>query len=338
MCILLFAATVHALAQAPAAGTVRDRVAREWERQHGEMAAIIAQRGTLYRKMRGDKVGCDDREHAYDLAAYHQPTDKDPLTVVLRRTGALLDHLERTAAGAVADRGFRDRLDALRGQAPADEAGRKSLYFQACALRRQIIFSNPLLAIDRIVFGTSADMVNCVYFVREGGRSRWIVHRPFADQPRVEDIFADNTVTAGRFAGRKITDGWLRGLDVSYDGRKIAFCWSLNRVDVGAFVPDRSWHVFQANADGSQCVQLTDGRFHDIDPCYLPSGRIAFTSYRRDPDIRRLHIRCTSTAPEVFTLHSCAADGNDVVTLSYHDLPEYSPAVATTAPTGPPRT
>jgi hypothetical protein len=56
--------------------------------------------------------------------AYHQPTDKDPLDVVLRRTGALLDHLEQTAGGAVAGRGFRQRLDALRGHEAADEAGR----------------------------------------------------------------------------------------------------------------------------------------------------------------------------------------------------------------------
>jgi hypothetical protein len=61
--------------------------------------------------------------------------------------------------------------------------------------------------------------------------------------------------------------------EVSYDGRKILFAMRPNRQD--------RWHLYEMNADGSGLVQLTDQTSgDDMDPAYLPSGQIIFTSTR----------------------------------------------------------
>lgn len=40
------------------------------------------------------------------------------------------------------------------------------------------------------------------------------------------------------------------------------------------------FHIYRLAIDGSGLKRLTDGPFHDIDPCELPDGRIVFTSTR----------------------------------------------------------
>ena len=40
------------------------------------------------------------------------------------------------------------------------------------------------------------------------------------------------------------------------------------------------FNLYEIGADGTGLVQLTDGPFNDIDPCYLPDGGIIFSSTR----------------------------------------------------------
>ena len=40
------------------------------------------------------------------------------------------------------------------------------------------------------------------------------------------------------------------------------------------------YHIYEMNIDGTELRQITDGPFHDLDPLYLPDGRIGFTSSR----------------------------------------------------------
>jgi hypothetical protein len=69
------------------------------------------------------------------------------------------------------------------------------------------------------------------------------------------------------------TDGVIRDPDVSFDGTTILFSMRRNRED--------DYHLYEINADGSELRQLTFGSgLSDIDPIYLPSGQILFTSTR----------------------------------------------------------
>ena len=66
--------------------------------------------------------------------------------------------------------------------------------------------------------------------------------------------------------------GVVRDLEVSYDAKKLLF--SMRR---------QAWEnfaVWEMDADGSNLRRVTDGTASDVDPCYLPDGRIAFCSNR----------------------------------------------------------
>ena len=60
--------------------------------------------------------------------------------------------------------------------------------------------------------------------------------------------------------------------EVSYDGTKILFSMMKDARDY--------WHIYEINADGTGLTQLTFGEHDDIDPCYLPDGKITFCSNR----------------------------------------------------------
>jgi hypothetical protein len=67
--------------------------------------------------------------------------------------------------------------------------------------------------------------------------------------------------------------GVVFDMSASYDARKLLFSW----MDFSQQGKD-SFHVYEINVDGTGLRQLTDGRFHDVWPVYLPDGRICFIS------------------------------------------------------------
>jgi len=71
----------------------------------------------------------------------------------------------------------------------------------------------------------------------------------------------------------QLTNGEVQGVEVSFDGTKLLFAMRRDRTRDG-------FHIFEMNIDGSGLRQLTDGNCNDVDPCYLPDGRVAFDSDR----------------------------------------------------------
>jgi putative hemolysin len=71
----------------------------------------------------------------------------------------------------------------------------------------------------------------------------------------------------------QLTGGEVQGLEVSFDGTKLLFAMRRDGRRDG-------FHIFEMNLDGSGLRQITDGNCNDVDPCYLPDGRIAFDSDR----------------------------------------------------------
>ncbi len=91
------------------------------------------------------------------------------------------------------------------------------------------------------------------------------------------NIFKYHTVSKKLTQLTHFTEGFVADLEVSYDGEKILFAYR-GRGDGPKANP--WWHVCEINADGSGFRQITDGPYHDVQPNYMPDGRIIFSTSR----------------------------------------------------------
>ena len=282
----------------------------------------------------------------YDRHALVWETDHGPLGTVLRRTEALLDKLSRMDNAPNLDAPAADLrvLKAVCDTAflPVDSPAYKFHYLAACALRRRIALSNPLLHFDSILCVARGTFEGSVrsnpstadpqggHFVTQyfgfnalpgGGLFRI---QNFKETPEVVDILEHSVVQNGRLKGRKLDYGAFATPDLSFDGKTIVFAWTENAEHQWIYSKKKCFHVFKVNIDGSNLVQLTDGAFNDFDPCWLPNGRIAFVSERRGG-----HIRCFAAYLKVrsYTLFSMRDDGTDIRPLSYFETSEWNPSV-----------
>ncbi|MCB9784230.1 MAG: hypothetical protein H6751_14800 [Candidatus Omnitrophica bacterium] len=265
-------------------------------------------------------------------------TDRDPLDVVIRRTRALLNHLQSNPA-------TRDLSEEARMLAELEEQNastlmthpkkRAEILEEVRKLRRRIAFANPLLDFDKIVFlkhrkalgndqvGRVNHMCDQYYgFCADPGGGLYVLENPFSEEPKVRDVLADSTVENGRLEGQKLEDGSFISLDLSYDAQTLLFAWTEAEQSLYEWTPKSTYHIFQVGVDGSNLIQLTGGIWNEFDPCYLPGGRIAFISERRGG-----YLRCGKRLNPTYTLHSMDPNGTDIIRLSYHETHEWHPSV-----------
>jgi len=173
-------------------------------------------------------------------------SDRDPADVVLRRMTALLADLECNAPSPKLTDLAR-RLTVLQNHsattAITNATARRALFDQACQLRRQIAFANPLLDFDGLLFvkrhrGMYNHMCDQFYGItaRPGG-GLFVLKNPFSDQPEVRDVLAESTVANGRLKGQKLIGGNGATAHLSYDGVRLL---SGDETQGGAFLSPRS--------------------------------------------------------------------------------------------------
>jgi hypothetical protein len=105
-----------------------------------------------------------------------------------------------------------------------------------------------------------------------------------------------------------VPQGIARDPDVSFDGRKILFAMRRDMAD--------DYHIYEINADGSGLVQLTSGSgLSDIDPIYLPDGKILLTS-TREPKY------CMCNRHIMGNLYVMNADGSNLQQIGHSTLHE----------------
>ncbi len=325
----------------------RVRLEQEWEQQFAALQRDLGNRAHF------DAVAPETfRQESLVL-----PGNRDPADIVLRRTAALLADLKLPQF----ESSLAALRSANAAIAPSNAEARYVLFADTCRLRRQVAFSNPLLTFDKLLFikhhpAIYNHMCDQYYGIaaRPGG-AVCVLERPFSPDAAARDLLASQAVERGRLKGQKLGGGPNRdyklsfdGLgnlsgdeteggsflspDVSFDGKQIAFAyvecrgerWHREHTDPsrGHWDEGRCYHVFKANADGSRLEQLTDGTWNEFDPCWMPSGRIAFISERRGG-----YLRCGRICP-TYTLHDMAADGSDIRCLSPHETNEWHPSVA----------
>lgn len=292
-------------------------VEQTWAGEYDEIAGQIGRLKTMDPGFRARLEA-----EALDRQALVMPEDRDPVDVVLRRTGALIAyHKKRGDLPGTTIRNYEAKwaeLSDAAKSASGDNARRK-LFGQVCGLRRQVAFANPLLNFDSI-----ACMLEQPGDARiiEQARAVWPGHskgggpliiKDFKTRPTLSLPLVGTQVTSGPWKGNELT-GKFSGLELGFNGMEILFAATTN-ADV--------WHIFRFNLITRRLEQLTDGPSDDFDPCFLPSGRIVFTSTRRGGIGR-----CVLTPQSLtYTLHSMDPDGSNIICLSYHETNEWAPSV-----------
>jgi len=186
----------------------------------------------------------------------------------------------------------------------------------------------------------------------------FVLKNAFSDKAEAVSILKELPVTNGRLKDKIIDNkGSFISLELDYDAKSILFAFTeaqraipkdfdpnsitdkFERIKNGHFLEkkaghhhylwlsERVWHVFKADLDpktgmAGNLKQLTFGRYNDFDPCFLPSGRIAFISGRIGGNQR-----CGTRLCSTYTLHAMMSDGSDIIPLSVHDTNEWHPSV-----------
>jgi len=192
----------------------------------------------------------------------------------------------------------------------------EDLWRRVHELRRRIVFRNPLASVGPIVFVKRVP--SC--FSHQLTQYYGMCARPGGG---VFALDAPGESMQCRQLGSLPTGSYLHP-DVSWDGRRVmfAFCEADSAPPNRAARQDRCYHLFEVAADGSNLQQLTEGRFDDFSPRYLPDGRVLFLSTRRGG----FH-RCGTGPCPVYTMAVANADGSDPRVISFHETHEWDPAV-----------
>lgn len=263
------------LASAPA------DIERDWASQYQTLEFDIRQKGSL--AGRADQTA--------NVQALIADSDRDPADIVLRRTAALLADLQRTSSAAMA--GYEPQLAELRRiateMATTCPDARYVLFVEACKLRRQIAFSNPLLNFDKMLFikrhrSLYDHMCDQFYgMAQRPGGGLYVLTNPFGGKQELRDVLASSIVANGRLKGQKIWGGpdkkWNISFDgegnlhgevteggsflapnLSYDGKSIVFAFVECTGDMqhrhhtdptqGHSAEGRCYHVFKVDVDG----------------------------------------------------------------------------------------
>ena len=284
------------------------------------------------------------KEEALNPAATLLDSDRDPLDIVVRRLPPLVSALQNLNSNLKLDAEIQqiETLAAKSKSVPlSDVSIRKELFGQVLSLRRKIAFQNPLLDFSDVLFikrdynpePEKQGNHMCDQFFgfhgRQGG-GLFVLKNAFSDQPEAVPVLDGQTVEQGRYKGRNLDSSWAYlAPELSYDKSEILFCATdaTQPRHTYEWTEDNCYHLFRIQFDpktgrGTHLTQLTDGPYNDIDPCFLPSGRVAFISERRGG-----YGRCHGRPVPCYTLHSMNPDGTDIVMLSPHETNEWEPDV-----------
>lgn len=205
----------------------------------------------------------------------------------------------------------------------------KSLYDEACGLRRRLILAHPLLDFDRLLinkrpppgFNHQSDQ----YLGRYSGiGDGLVVLDSWKDQPRETVLLKD-----------QLPAGSVLHPDLSFDAQRILFSYCDH---MPTNPTHRRFFIYEIGIDGSGLRQVTGteqdslagahGRdtvlIEDWDACYLPDGGFAFVSTRNQGGVRcHFGDRYCPT----YTLYRSELDGTGIRPMAYGEANEWDPSV-----------
>ncbi len=193
----------------------------------------------------------------------------------------------------VDDPGWHTRGEELRRQHQREAETRLAGYRQRCpkfAFVKRHHFRSP---------GAGGVLLCWNVFTPGGGI---YIYDPRLPDEQPEEIFRRDS-------------GVIFDMIASFDATKLLFSWmDLSEPGVDSF------HVYEINVDGTGLRQLTEGRYHDVSPVYLPDGKICFISTRVES-----FSMCQDAAASA--MHVMEGDGSNIRRIQFGTLADFSPYV-----------
>ncbi len=188
------------------------------------------------------------------------------------------------------------------------------------SLQRDAMLAHPALKFDKLLFLKQTHRGVSIYTGHNahggpGGNLCVLSIVP----PAARDAVAPNgkvTELVPEMAG-----GIFGRFDLSFDATKIAFCYTKEDGRYGIYEIDIDPKTAM-RVPGKSPRQLTfpGSVYEDMDPCYLPNGKIMFSSTRAH--------RCVLCAPvTATTLHVMDADGKNIRCVSAGQVNELAPCL-----------
>jgi hypothetical protein len=230
-----------------------------------------------------------------------------PIAGFIERGRKLAAGLSRAGVDCAASlRQLDDANQQLRSlPATASDESRRELYYQVRWIVRKLVFANPVLDFDRLLFikrftqETYPDVClnHMPWCSRPGGdlcilsatRGRTLASALAAPDP---DASAALNLNLRSILNRALGPGHVHGMDLWWDGSRVVFGYARTPTDdppEGWLDRSRSYyfrrtveptHIFEIGIDGQHLRQLTTGEWSDLDPTYAPNGDIIFVSER----------------------------------------------------------
>lgn len=241
------------------------------------------------------------------------------LEKMLRHTVELVDDF-RTMEGVEADYLRSDQarasamLDALETLLAEPDTKAKweqfyQAYVDAYRLKNRVSLENPLLDFDRLLLAKRLCYnTSHIYTTYYDGSDRY---KAGSGIMVLSPVRADGKLT--NLTGPLNTDAIFRDPDLSFDAQRVLF----------SYKPDRPTpcRIFEVGIDGQGLRQITESDYDDVDPCYLPDGRVMFVSTR----CRRVTL--CHNAFTVSVLHTMNRDGNQIRCISPNTVHDFKPSV-----------
>jgi len=226
-------------------------------------------------------------------------------------TRALAARILAAHAGAVQFDEELAELDRLAILAEGLDTADKALYLGVRTVKRRIMFRNPVIDFDRMLF---VDMP----FPQGSEWPHETRHRlGYMAVPGARLVVLDGLSPAGELT-QLMPQAPLHGSfwrpDLSFDAERVLFCFKPHN--------EKSFHLYEINVDGTGLRQITDGIYDDLDPIYLPDGEHIFFSTTRG----HTYVRCMPPT-NAFVLARCDLDGENMYLISRGNEPDYTASV-----------
>ena len=261
-------------------------------------------------------------------------TERETLALSPARLNKMLTHVAelivdfQTTTGVAPDYLAKEQDEAARTASAVEtllaEADTKAkwerfyqLYVNAYRLKNRVALSNPLitrsadsqLGFDKLVLAKRLTYnTSHIYTIYYDGSGRY---KEGSGVFTLSPIRPDGQLTS--LTPELKTDGIYRDPDLSWDADRVLFSYK-------PAAPD-PFLIYECDIDGKNLRQLSDSMYDDVDPCYMPDGRIAFISTRCE------RVVLCHNAFTVSVLYTMDADGGNVRCISTNTINDFTPSV-----------